>query len=82
MDPDLPSRWEIKFIKGPILKFLFVALLPIFYGLRPVILRPLVPNRYELLNIVSVLLVDYGIVKLIGATGLYWLLLSTYFGLR
>lgn len=82
LDPDLPSRWEIKYIKGPILKFLFVATLPLFYGIRPIILRPLKPNSYEIINVISVFFVDYLIVQFVGVTGLYWLLLSTYFGLR
>lgn len=64
------------------MKFLFISLLPLFYALRPVILRPLVPNIYEILNIFSVLLVDLLIYEYIGLSGLLWLIMSTYFGLR
>ncbi|CAD8132914.1 unnamed protein product [Paramecium pentaurelia] len=81
LDPDLPSRLELQYIKGPVMKFLFVAFLPLFYALRPVILRPLKPNAYEVINAVSVFFVDYLIVHYIGMQALLWLLLSTYFGL-
>ena len=82
MDPDLPSEWEVKHIKGPVLKFLSVVFMPFFYSLRPFFLRPLKPNRFEILNQVSVLLCNYLIYKYMGTSALMWLLLSTYFGLR
>lgn len=81
LDPDLPSTFELKYIRGAFLKFLFMILLPFFYAVRPLIVRPLVPTFYEILNIASVILVDLVIYKIIGSYALVWLLCSTYFGL-
>jgi len=82
LDPDLPSRWELKIIKGPLMKLLFLIFLPFFYGIRPIILRPLKPNCYEILNTVSVFIFDYLIYQYIGGYGLLWLIVSTMFGMR
>lgn len=82
LDPDLPSRWELKFVNGPITKLAFLILMPFFYALRPVILRPLKPNAYEILNVVAVFFVDYLIFTFISWNGLCWLLTATFFGMR
>jgi len=82
MDPDLPSRFEIKYIKGVGMKMLFLIVLPIFYGIRPLIVRPIPPNAYEVINLVSVFFVDYLVYSMLGGNALGWMLLSTYFGLR
>lgn len=82
MDPDLPSKFEIQYIKGVPMKIVFLILLPIFYGIRPLVVRPIPPNAYEVINLVAVVFVDYLVYSLLGGNALGWLLLSTYFGLR
>ncbi|CAK88952.1 unnamed protein product (macronuclear) [Paramecium tetraurelia] len=81
LDPDLPSQWEIDHVKGPLLKFLFMLFLPLFYSLRPMFIRPLVPNKYEILNLVSIIISNSLIYIYMGPSALGWLILSTYFGL-
>lgn len=59
-----------------------MILLPFFYAVRPLIVRPMRPTGFELLNIAAVVIADILIVQYWGGRALGWLLLSCYFGLR
>lgn len=82
LDPDLPSEWEVKYVKGPVMKLLFMIILPLFYSLRPLFVRPLPPNTFEVLNLTTIVISNYLIYIYLGPSALLWLILSTYFGLR
>ena len=82
LDPDLPSEWEVKYVKGPVMKLLFMIMLPLFYSLRPLFVRPLPPNLFEVLNLTTIVISNYLIYIYLGPSALLWLILSTYFGLR
>jgi sphingolipid delta-4 desaturase len=62
IDADLPSEWECKTFVGPLGKLLWLILMPVFYGLRPMVVRPLPPTIWEglgWLNIISAHVVAY-----------------------
>ena len=49
-DPDLPTRFEAKMFSSPLGKLFYVALLPITYSLRPVLVFPKPISSLELSN--------------------------------
>jgi sphingolipid delta-4 desaturase len=52
-DPDMPSQFEIdNILSHPVGRFVFLVLQPIFYGIRPCLAFPLVPDMHETINYV------------------------------
>jgi sphingolipid delta-4 desaturase len=80
-DTDLPSKWEITFFNTPIKKFLYICLLPFFYGIRPMALFPHPPTKWEIINLVTIFTSDYLIWYNFGGGALLYLIISTYFSL-
>lgn len=80
-DPDLPTQWEIGFFTTPFRKFLFVLIMPFFYGGRPYVVCPKSPSIMEVINTIIVLSWDALMFYLFGYKALAYLVLGTLFGL-
>ncbi len=80
-DVDLPTNWEGWFFHSPITKVLWVFLQPLFYSLRPFVVRPKPPTRLEILNIVIQVIFDFLVVYFWGFKALYYLMAGTLLAL-
>jgi hypothetical protein len=65
-DADLPTAWEIRTFKTPLLKLLFVFCHPLFYVIRPLFTKPKAPTAWEGINWAVILFSDYLIVTYLG----------------
>jgi len=66
VDTDLPTAWEGRFFQGPVLKFIYLALILLFYAIRPLFVRPKKPTMWHLFNWIAVLAVNGYITKIFG----------------
>lgn len=80
-DADLPTDWEIRTFKTPLLKLLFVFLHPLFYVFRPLGTRPKAPTAWEGINWLSIITSNYLIYINLGIWALLYLLFSTWFSM-
>eukprot|EP00040_Diaphanoeca_grandis_P038726 m.257192 g.257192 ORF g.257192 m.257192 type:complete len:356 (-) comp35052_c0_seq1:72-1139(-) len=74
IDVDVPTYIEGQMFKFWIGKFVWVLLQPAFYSLRPLMVKPKVPGKWELINAVVVLTYDYLIYQYCGINGLIYLI--------
>jgi len=58
VDTDVPSRFEARWVRGPVLKGLWLAGQGLAYGLRPLLVMPLKPNRWLVVNFILQLSFD------------------------
>lgn len=79
-DPDLPTRWEATFFTGPFKKFLFISLQFALYTLRPLIVQPLPPTKWEIAQWIFQLSMDALLWYFVSFKALAYLLLSTVLG--
>jgi len=80
IDVDIPSRWEGEFFTNAFLKLLWVAGQPLFYVIRPLVIRPKNPTFWEYVNWSCVLAMDVVIVYFFGFKSLFYLFISIIFG--
>lgn len=80
-DADLPTAFEGKLFRYTITKFLWVALQPVFYALRPLIVKPKAISTYEIINWAIVLVFDVLVLKYWGVKSLLYYLLGDLLGL-
>jgi sphingolipid delta-4 desaturase len=52
IDTDVPTRLEARWVKGPVLKVIWLSMQGLAYGLRPLFMIPLRPNRWLVANFV------------------------------
>jgi sphingolipid delta-4 desaturase len=83
VDPDVPSEWEAKLIgNGPVRKFLWLLLYPLFQALRGARLTGTKsPTGWLTLNVAFVLAVDLGVLLVLGPKALLYLFLSYFFAM-
>ncbi|KAJ2597915.1 sphingolipid delta-4 desaturase [Coemansia sp. RSA 1722] len=80
MDPDLPLDSEIKLIhNNPLLKTLWVFCYSVMYVARGAAMKKK-PQRWELINLWAMLMVDVLIVKFWSVRSLAYLAVSVFFG--
>ncbi|MFY0685710.1 MAG: fatty acid desaturase [Cyclobacteriaceae bacterium] len=79
IDTDIPSEFEAKMFKGILGKFVWLIHQILFYALRPVMVYPVKPDRWQLINIVVQLGFIVVYLPLIGWWGILYLLLSMLF---
>jgi sphingolipid delta-4 desaturase len=79
-DPDLPTKWEADFFKGPVRKFLFLCLQPFIYTLRPMFRQPLPPSGWEIAQWASQICVNSCIIYFWGLQSFWYLLISSFIG--
>lgn len=75
-----PSRLPGKLFRGGPLKLLFVFLMPAFYSLRPLFVRPKKPSNWELVNVLAQLTFDALIFYILGWKSLFYLVVGTLLG--
>ena len=61
LDTDLPTALEAKLFCTTLGKLIWVMLMPVFYGLRPLVINPKKPGKYEHVNIAVQLTLDYAV---------------------
>ena len=76
IDVDIASRFEGRVFNGFVGKFLWMVLQIPFYSLRPLIIRPMKPDRWIVINMVIQILFVFGFYFLVGWWGLLYLFLS------
>lgn len=81
VDTDIPTAWEGVFFTSPFKKFLWVFLQPFFYAIRPVLVNPKPLQYMDFLNVCSQVVAMSMMFKLTGTMGIFYFLMSTFFGL-
>lgn len=76
VDTDLPSRFEALIFKGFLGKCLWLSLQIFFYAVRPILIKPLKPDKWQIINAIVQVSFMFGIYFLIGWTGILYLILS------
>lgn len=74
VDVDVPTCFEGWFFRGRLRKALWVAMQPVFYTLRPLVVSPKAPTYWEFVDYVTTFLFDAVIVWFYGWSGLAYLL--------
>jgi sphingolipid delta-4 desaturase len=77
IDTDIPTVWETKVVRGPMMKFIWLSLQGLAYGLRPLFMLPLRPTRWVILNAVVQIAFDLIIFHFWGLKALLYLPIST-----
>ncbi len=78
-DTDLPTRFEAKLFRGFFGKLVWMLFQFLFYGLRPLLIYPRKPNKWELMNIAMQILFIGMYYYFFHWSGLLYLLLSIVF---
>ena len=76
-DVDLATDWEGRFFHNVPLKIVWLFLQPLFYALRPFVVRPKPPTRLEILNAVVQIVFDILIWYFFGFKSLYYFIIGT-----
>jgi sphingolipid 4-desaturase/C4-monooxygenase len=77
IDTDVPTALEARLLGSRLRKALWMALQALFYALRPLIVLPKAPNRWEVLNLVVQLAFDALIFQAWGLRALLYLPIGT-----
>ncbi|CAI5437952.1 unnamed protein product [Caenorhabditis angaria] len=77
LDTDVPTQFEAQFFTTTPRKFLWLALQPLFYGFRPLIIYKKAPTDMEILNAVIQFGFDFVILYFFGWKSLIYLLMCT-----
>ena len=72
LDTDLPTKWEKKYIKGTLLKTLWLSLQIVTYSVRPMLIKSYKLTNYHYLNIFSQIAFNSFIYKYYGTTPLIY----------
>jgi sphingolipid delta-4 desaturase len=80
-DMDLPTPWEGHFFTNTMLKALWLLLQPLFYSLRPTIVRPKKPMKLDILNTVTIICTDAILAYFISPWAVFYLVVSTLLGM-
>ncbi|KAI9137787.1 fatty acid desaturase-domain-containing protein [Paraphysoderma sedebokerense] len=80
IDPDLPMSWEWKVVKGSrLLKAMWLFCYPLLYVVRG-LAQTKKPQKWEVINWIWTIFTDYLIYQYCGARGLFYVVLSLWFG--
>lgn len=80
IDVDIATTTEAKIFKGKFGKFMWLALQPFVYSMRPLIIQPRKLSKGQLINISTQLIFVVSALYLFNIKFLIYLLLSLYFG--
>ena len=78
-DPDLPTKIEACLFSSTLGKIFYVALLPLTYSLRPILLMPKKIELLEVVNAVIQITFDALIIYFFGVKSFLYLILGTLF---
>jgi sphingolipid delta-4 desaturase len=81
IDTDIPSMFEVRMYTNTVLKVLWIILQPVFYGVRPLLVKPKTPILWEVINMIVALGSDAMIYHALGEKALAYLVLGTFLGL-
>jgi sphingolipid delta-4 desaturase len=81
LDLDIPTMWEVNACTNSILKTGWLILQPVFYGVRPLIVKPKLVNRWEVINYLVVFSTDLTIYYFLGPKALAYLVCGTFLGM-
>jgi sphingolipid delta-4 desaturase len=81
IDTDVPTQFEVEFFNNSAKKVLWLLLQPFFYALRPLMVKPKNPNKWELINWVVILSFDLAVFYYLGGKSLAYLIAGTFLGL-
>lgn len=81
VDVDIPSEFEGWFFKSRPGKFAWILLQPLFYSLRPLVVNPKVPGKWEYINFAVVLASDALVYNYCGLNGIFYLVCGTLIGM-
>ncbi len=76
-DTDLAIKWEAKLFRGSIGKFLWLIIQVPVYVIRPVLVRPLIPDKWQIINALVQVAMMTGFYFIAGGQGILYLGLST-----
>lgn len=80
-DADIPTEIEVFLFQNSIGKAIWVLLMPVFYGLRPVVAKPKPLTLTEVINWLLCLAFDITIIHLWGAKSFTYLLAGSLLGM-
>lgn len=80
IDSDVPSKWEGTLFTNTILKTLWVFFQPLFYIIRPLLLKPKTPGFWEFINWSSCFVFDICLLYFFGFNSFLYCLLSIFLG--
>jgi len=81
VDVDIPTAAEGWFFTSPSKKTLWCLLQPVFYSLRPSVVNPKAPGKWEFINYGVCIVFDFIIAQLFGLSGLLYLVFGTLLGM-
>jgi len=81
VDTDIPTMWEVETFTNSVRKFCWVILQPLFYAVRPMVVKPQLPNRWEIWNEITQILFDCVVLYFLGFKALAYLVIGTLLGL-
>lgn len=76
IDTDIPSEFEREHFQGPLKKAIWMLNQGIFYGIRPVLVLPIKPTLWQLLNVLTQVTFLFCYYQLVGWQGILYLLAS------
>jgi sphingolipid delta-4 desaturase len=80
-DVDIPTYWEGNFFTNTFLKIIWLFLQPLFYSIRPLIIRPKAPQMLDMICNATVIASDLVVFYFCGWRGVAYLVASTLLGL-
>jgi len=80
IDTDVPTSYEGLFFSNSVLKVMFIILMPLFYVVRPLMVKPKKPGFWEAVNWSAIILVDIAIFLAWGEKALLYFLASSVLG--
>lgn len=79
-DVDIPTFFEGKHFKGPLLKILYLFLQPFLYAGRPALVRPKDMSNKQITNFIVIGITDALLVRFFGVSALFYLVTSCLLG--
>lgn len=80
VDMDLPTNFEGKYVRGRILKAIWLFCMPLVYSLRPMIIKPKPAIDIEIVNRIIIITSDLLILYFWGLRSLAYLFFGLYLG--
>lgn len=81
IDTDIPTLFEVQIFQGPTMKLLWILMQPIFYALRPAVVKPKSFGKWELCNVACCITFNLMMNHVLGTKALCYLLIGTILGL-
>lgn len=78
VDMDIPTRIEAKFFKGFFGKMIWFIHQIVFYAVRPILVKPVKPDRWQVYNWVFQIIAMAIIIPVVGWFGVLFMLLSLF----